>query len=175
MPVNVEEYISKCTAETSQEIIEAINQGVEAQAAGKTTWINAVTGNMDIADQNETAGATRQDISPKALYDHFTRFAQATRKKSARTTANKLYNDFVLQFRFPSRIHDDYGGEFENILFKHLEELCGVQHSRTTPYHPDGNGQAELFNQTLLATLRTLQEEKSNWAGILNKVVHVYN
>ena len=69
MPVNVEEYISQCTAETNQEDIEAINQGVsEAQAAGKTTWINAVTGNMDIADQNETAGATRQEISPKAFY-----------------------------------------------------------------------------------------------------------
>jgi hypothetical protein len=68
MPVNVEECISQCTAETSQEVIAAINQGVEAQAAGKTTWINAVTGNMDIADQNETADAILQEISPNSLY-----------------------------------------------------------------------------------------------------------
>jgi hypothetical protein len=67
MPVNVEEYISKCTAETNQETIEAIVQGVEAQAAGETVWIDTVTANRDIADQEEPNGATKQVISPAAL------------------------------------------------------------------------------------------------------------
>ncbi len=58
MPVNVEEYINQCTAETSQETIEAIVQGVGAQAAGETVWINAVSPNMGPTDQDETKGAT---------------------------------------------------------------------------------------------------------------------
>ena len=57
-----EEHMSQRTAETNQETIQAIVQGMIAQAAGKTVWINAVNANVDITDQEETKSATRPTI-----------------------------------------------------------------------------------------------------------------
>ena len=51
--------------------------------------------------------------------DHFTRFphAYATRNKSANIVAEKIYNDFVLRFDIPERIHHDQGGRSEGPAF----------------------------------------------------------
>ena len=109
--------------------------------------------------------------------DHFARYAQAyATRRTARTVVQKLYNDFILRFGLPLKIHHDQGGEFENCLHQELEKLCGVEHSCTTPYHPQGNGQVERFNRTLLGMLCTLPAtQRSQWADNLKKVVQAYN
>ena len=76
----------------------------------------------------------------------------------------------------PRNSYHDMGGEYENRLFKRLEELSGLMHSRTTPYHPQGNGLIERMNRTVLSMLRTLLEtQKSRWNDHINKLIHAYN
>ena len=112
------------------------------------------------------------------ITDHFTRYAQAipTRNQMTKTTAKCFWEKFIQHYSFPARLHSDQG---RNVLSKIIVELCklaNIKKSRTTPYHPQGNGQVERFNQTLLNMLGTLDEEKKpDWKSYVAPLVHSYN
>jgi len=112
------------------------------------------------------------------ITDHFTRYAQAfpTTNQTARTTAKVLFEKFFVHYGFPERLHSDQGTNFMSGLISELCKLAGIEQSRTTPYHPMGNGMTERFNQTLLHMLCTLEEDKkSDWKSYVAPMVHAYN
>lgn len=121
-----------------------------------------------------------QDPYPNILVmtDLFTRYAWAvpTRDQTAVTTARALWSSVIMPFGCPMRLHSDQGPNFESAVMYQLCELYAVSKSRTTPYHPAGNGMVERMNQTLLKMLRTLTEEKqSRWHQHLPELLQVYN
>lgn len=112
------------------------------------------------------------------LTDVFSKYTLAvpTWDQRAPTVANVLVREWFCKFGVPSRIHSDQGRCFESLLLQQLCGFYGVQKSRTTPYHPAGNGQCERFNRTLHNLLRTLPvSKKRDWASCLPQLLFCYN
>jgi len=124
----------------------------------------------------ETSKGGYQNIL--VITDHFTKLATAipTKNQTAKTTADALFNNFITFYGLPLRLHSDQGANFESQLIKELCMLTGIQKSRTTPYHPMGNGIVERFNRTLLNMLGTLEPTaKLDWKCAVAPLVHAYN
>lgn len=99
-----------------------------------------------------------------------------TRDQRAPTVAQALISEWFYKFGVPARIHSDQGRNFESSLIQQLCILYEVEKSRTTPYHPAGNGQCERFNRTLHSLLRAFPSSwKRDWHSCLPQVLYSYN
>ena len=110
--------------------------------------------------------------------DSFTKYAWAfpTRNQKATTVAKLLWEKVLMNYGFLQRLHSDQGKDFDSRLIKELCKVANIEKTRTTPYHPQGNGQTERFNRTLLGMLGTLDaDKKAAWPDYVPSLVHAYN
>ena len=77
------------------------------------------------------------------MTDVFTKYAWAvtTRDQKACTRAKVLVREWFQRIGVPYRIHSDRGRNCESSTVRELCKLYDVRKSRTTGYHPEGNGQ----------------------------------
>ena len=112
------------------------------------------------------------------ITDHYTRFAQAypSKTQTAQATARLLWDHFIVHYGFPEKFFSDQGRNFVSELIQDLCKIAGVDKIKTTPYHPQSNGQCERFNKTLCDMLGTLSvEDKADWKSHINAMTHAYN
>lgn len=103
--------------------------------------------------------------------DRFTRWPEAwpLDNMSTHAVAVTLVSQWFARFGVPDIITTDQGRQFESELFRHLSSSCGIQHIRTSPYHPQANGMVERFHRTLKDALTA--HESPNWTTRLPLVL----
>ena len=75
-----------------------------------------------------------------------------------RRVIREVMHEWIHNFGMPTRIHTDQDRHLQAQVVTEICKLFKVNQSRTTPYHPQGNGQCERMNQSILNVLRTLCE-----------------
>jgi len=102
------------------------------------------------------------------LTDHSTQWADALSipDAPALSVARALDRQVFCYFGLPEPIHYGKGAQFQAQLMSNLCKTLGVNQSRTTPYHPQGNVVVKRNNRMLEDSLRSLligrsQEERN--------------
>ena len=143
-------------------------QSVTAGYPGQLVAMDLV-GPLPVSDQNN-----RYIL---VCIDYFTRWpeAYALPDMTAPTVAKAFVHGWVSRFGVPDRIHTDQGPQFESKLFADLCTLLDVRKSRTTPYHPAGDGLVERMNRTLITTLRSYgHDHPTSWDEFLPLALLAY-
>ena len=109
------------------------------------------------------------------IQDYFTKWATAIPKADQtatcmKTELTKLFSVMGL----PQVAHSNQGANFESTILNQALQAYSIKESRTTAYHPQGNGMAERFNRSLLQLLRSYTQQESDWELHLSLALFAY-
>jgi len=94
------------------------------------------------------------------------------KKATGATVANFIREHIITRFGIPRRLISDNGTPFINKDIKGLIEAYYIKHGRSTPYCPQGNGQAEATNKVMLKILKKIKHEYGGkWSDHLADVL----
>jgi len=111
------------------------------------------------------------------ITDHFTKWVEVfpLHETSSVSLATVLVDEVVSRYGVPTYLHSDQGANLRSEVIKTMDILLGIEGTRTSAYHPQGNGQVERFNRTLEAILaKTVQSNQRNWDTCLPKALFAY-
>ena len=96
------------------------------------------------------------------MSDLFTKYAVtvALQEMTAATVANAIIGEWIMKFQAPNVIDTDRGSNFISELRQDICRIFMIEKTRTTPYHPQGNGQVDRFNRVIADTLSKYWAEK---------------
>jgi hypothetical protein len=112
-----------------------------------------------------------------AATEYFTKWVEAIplRKAIGAAVANFIREHIITRFGIPHKIISDNGTPFVNKDVREVLEHYRIKHRRSTPYYPQGNGQAEATNRMLLRILsKMVFDYGKGWNSHLADVLWAY-
>ena len=79
--------------------------------------------------------------------------------EEAKEMINFIKEKIIVRFGVPHRIISDNDTPFVNSDVRSMLEFYQVKHHRSSPYYPQGNGQAEATKKTLIKIISKLSQE----------------
>ena len=96
--------------------------------------------------------------------------------QEALPVAQKLYTDYISKHGAPLTLHSDKGKQFENKVVKELNQTFGIRKTRTSPYHPQSDGQVERFNRTVKNMVaKHMSNSGHQWDDQIQQLALAYN
>ena len=98
--------------------------------------------------------------------EYVTKWAEAvaTRTDNANDVARFLYENIITRFGCPKELVRDRGTHFLNATITALTDKYLIKHRKTSPYHPQANGQTEKTNGLLCKILtKTVSGLGTDW------------
>ena len=134
---------------------------------------NEIVGVDIMGPITESLGRNRYII---VMVDYFTKWAEAVAVQTIDTSsvARVIFDNWIAQWGAPTQLHTDRGGSFESSTIYELCKLMQIDKTRTTAYHPQGNGLVERTNRTLINLLQAMVEETQLWDQALKKCIMAY-
>jgi transposase InsO family protein len=96
-------------------------------------------------------------------------------RATEQSVVNFLFKEIFVRFGVPREIVTDQGGQFTSKMVKDLARKYQIKHRKSTPYHPQANGQVEYTNKTLEAIItKTVQTHRKDWSDKLQEALWAY-
>uniref|UniRef100_A0A2N9G273 Integrase catalytic domain-containing protein n=1 Tax=Fagus sylvatica TaxID=28930 RepID=A0A2N9G273_FAGSY len=97
------------------------------------------------------------------------------RKTTGAAVTNFICEHIITRFGIPHKIISDNGTPFVNKNVREVLEHYQIKHRRSTPYYPQGNGQAEATNRMLLRILsKMVFDYGKGWSSHLADTLWAY-
>ena len=86
-----------------------------------------------------------------------------------------MYEEIFTRYGVPKELVTDQGAQFTSNLISTLMKQYNIRHRKSSPYHPQTNGQAEVTNHELENILtKIVHLHCRDWTNRLQEVVWAY-